>query len=540
MKKNKKLLVFFVITALAVCSILFCTNYIVLNGQITSKSATEVVLHGDKLPEIHKLQKLEQLEVLDLRNMRIQPSDYDALESMLPDCKILWMVPFQDDHIDNMVSQLDVEAFQESDIATLRYFPELETVDGRSCSNYDVLLKLQAAQPDLTIMYEIKLGSGQSLRENGTVCTVTNDNIRLLLDMIPYLPELRTVNSENCTDYEALMELQQKWPELDVNYTVIIGDSSYDAKSTRLILKISDAKDTLEKLQFFPNLTEVVFSDPATDLELMYQLKCRYPDVVIQWDFDLCGVRTSSTATELILNNIRMESVETVENALRYFYDLQWVEMCQCGIPSEDMDALWKRHPEIRFVWAIPMGYSFVRTDVKAFIPFIYGYDINRPFYDKQAKELKYLVDLECLDIGHMKMKDISFLQYMPKLRYLIVADTEADDYSYIGKLENLIYLEMFITTVTDISFLLNLKNLEDLNIGKTRLRNPEVLTEMQWLKRLWATTIGLNIEDSLKLVGQMPNTLVVVDASHPTDRGWRQHLNYFAMRDMLGMHYMR
>ena len=185
-------------------------------------------------------------------------------------------------------------------------------------------------------------------------------------------------------------------------------------------------------------------------------------------------------------------------------------------------------------------GLSFVRTDVKAFIPFIYGYDINRPFYDKQAKELKYLVDLECLDIGHMKMKDISFLQYMPKLRYLIVADTEADDYSYIGKLENLIYLEMFITTVTDISFLLNLKNLEDLNIGKTRLRNPEVLTEMQWLKRLWATTIGLNIEDSLKLVGQMPNTLVVVDASHPTDRGWRQHPNYFAMRDMLGMHYMR
>lgn len=540
MKNKKTLLAVFVIAALAVCSILFCVNYVVVNGQILSRSATEVVLKGDKLPDIQKVQSLEQLDVLDLRDIRIQPQDYDSLECMLPDCKILWMVPFQGDYIDNMVSELHTATFSESDIETLGYFPELETVDGRGCSDYEMLLKLREDRPDLTVMYEIELGDGQRLRENTTECAVTYENARLLLDMIPYLPELRTVHATNCTDYEVLMELQQEWPELEVNYVVNIGDSSHDGKTTQLTLHISDAQDALEKLQYFPNLTEVVFNDLATDLELMYQLKCRYPDVVIHWDFELCGVRTSSMATELILNNIRMESVETVEKALRCFYNLQLVEMCQCGIPSEDMDALWKRHPETRFVWAIPMGYSFVRTDVKAFIPFMYGYDINRPFYDKQAKELKYLVDLECLDIGHMKMKDISFLQYMPKLRYLVVADTEADDYSYIGELENLIYLEMFITPVTDISFLLNLKNLEDLNIGKTRLRNPEVLTEMQWLKRLWATTIGLNIEDSLKLVGQMPNTLVVVDASHPTDRGWRKHQNYYDMRDMLGMHYMK
>lgn len=289
----------------------------------------------------------------------------------------------------------------------------------------------------------------------------------------------------------------------------------------------------------FLNLTEVTFNGLAEDNELMYQIKVRYPEVVIDWSFELYGVETRSTAAELILNEIPMDSVETVENALKYFYNLEWVEMCQCGIASEEMDALWKRHPETRFVWAIPMGGSFVRTDVNAFIPFKYGYDINRPFYDAQAKELKYLVDLECLDLGHMRMNDISFLQYMPKLRYLILADTVCKDFSYMAGLTELVFLELFRSEIKDVNLLMNMKKLEDLNIGWTNLDNPEQLKEMTWLKRLWATMTGMNYEESQQLVAALPDTYVYINSRHPTEGGWRNSHNYFAMRDMLGMFYM-
>ena len=249
---------------------------------------------------------------------------------------------------------------------------------------------------------------------------------------------------------------------------------------------------------------------------------------------------TNSVATELILNEIPMESVAPVEDALKYFYDLQWVEMCRCGISSEEMDALWKRHPETRFVWEIPMGGLFVRTDVKAFIPFKYGYNIDRPFYDEQAKELKYLVDLECLDLGHMRMNDISFLKYMPKLRFLILADTVCKDFSYIAGLTELVYLELFRSEIEDVNLLMNMTKLEDLNIGWTDLKNPEKLMEMTWLKRLWATMNGMNYAQFCQLEEALPNTYVYVNSKHPTEGGWRQSQRYYEMRDLLGMFYMK
>ena len=520
--------------------VLFFGRYMILDGHILERAATQVVLAGEELPDVERLQKLENLENLDVRNIPVTPEEYERLQSQLPDCNILWNVPIRNTYYENTVTQLHVTQFYESDIEMLRYFPNLNTVDARGCGNYDALLKLREAYPDLTVMYEIALGDGQRLRENATECYITYENARVLLEMIPYLPDIRTVQSQNCTDYEALMQLQQEWPELDVNYTVILGDGSYDGKSTQLALDISQAQGALEKLRYFPDLNSVTFAGMATDCDLMYQLKCTYPDVVIDWEFELFGVRTCSTATELILNEIPMENTDVVEDALKYFYDLQWVEMCQCGIPSEEMDALWKRHPETRFVWAIPMGASYVRTDSKGFIPFKYGYTITNPFHDEEAKELKYLVDLEALDLGHMRMTDISFLQYMPKLRFLVLSDVICEDYSYIADLTELVFLEMFRSQIRDLGLLMNLKKLEDLNISwTTKLENPELLKEMTWLKRLWATANGMSRAQFKELQEALPNTTICTSAEHPTASGWRTSDRYFEMRDVLGMYYM-
>lgn len=532
-----------ILTAIALCVVLcglFFSHYVVINGSFIDRDTAHVILGGNDLPNSKKLHRFDHLRTLDLREIKITVSDYESLRDEFQDCDILWKVPFHGDRFDNMITELVTATFYEDDINTLRYFPKLETVDARGCGNYDALLTLREARPDLTVMYEIRLGDGQILRENATECTATYENIRHLLNVMPYLPNLRTVNSQNCTDYEALMQLQKDWPELELNYAVIIGDSSYDGKSTQLTLSILNAQDAMEKLQYFPDLRQVVFTGMAEDLDLMYQLKCRYPEVVISWDFELCGVATNSTATELILNDIQMTSTETVEDALKYFYHLEWVEMCRCGIPSEEMDALWKRHPETRFVWAIPMGDGFVRTDVKAFIPFKFGYDIHNPFYDTQAKELKYLVDLECLDLGHMRMTDISFLQYMPKLRFLILADVICKDFSYMENLTELVYIELFRSEFDDVRLLMNMKKLEDLNIGWTNLKNPELLKEMTWLKRLWTAMNGMTGVELEDLRASLPDTYVYINSKHPTEGGWRQSYLYFEMRDMLDMHYMK
>lgn len=541
MTKSKKLTFALVLLAAFCVSawFLFSSCYMVVGGEIVSRETTEVVLRGEKLPDAARLQKLERLENLDLRNIYVQPEEYEQLRQQLPDCHILWNVPFQGGYWENTVSEVTVSSLNGEEMALLQYFPNLETVDARGCRDYDALMELRAQCPELTVMYTVDVGDCE-LRENTTECTVTDENAKNLLALLRYLPELRTVNSEECTDYATLMAIRESRPEMVLNYTVTIGGVPYAGDSTEITLENADGQEAMELLQYLPSLTTVAFTGTVPDNETMYQLKSRYQDVVMQWDFELFGVQTNSTATELILNEIPMESTETVEEALKYFYNLERVEMCQCGIPSEDMDALWKRHPETRFVWAIPMGCGFVRTDVKAFIPFKYGYNIDLPFYDTQAKELKYLVDLECLDLGHMRMTDISFLQYMPKLRFLILADVVCEDFSYLADLTDLVYLELFRSYFDDVELLMNLKKLEDLNIGWTDLKNPELLAEMTWLKRLWTNMNGMTRKELAELKAAMPDTYVYIDSAHPTEGGWRQSYLYYEMRDMLGMFYMK
>lgn len=539
MTKKKFSILFTILAVYAVFCGLFFSHYVVINGTVIAKDSAHVVLHGNNLPDIKKLQRFNQLEILDLRDVAMSISDYDALCAEFSGCDIRWMVPLAGEYFDNQSTEIAVRTITSQDIGLLNYLPSLQIVDGCECKDYDILLELIQTRPDLNVKYLVDLREYE-LNNDATECIVTNENIDVLLAARNYLPNLRAVEAVECTDYETLMQLQQEWPELEVNYAVILGDSSYDGKSTQLTLGISQAQEALDKLRYFPDLNSVTFTGMATDYDLMFELKCRYPNTVFEWNFELFGVQTSSTAKELILNEIPMESTAAVEDALKYFYNLEWVEMCQCGIPSEDMDALWKRHPETRFVWAIPMGDGFVRTDVNAFIPYKYGYNINNPFYDQQAKELKYLVDLECLDLGHMRMMDISFLQYMPKLRFLILADVICEDFSYMAGLTNLEYIELFRSKFDDVQLLMNMKNLRELNIGWTNLKNPEKLKEMTWLTRLWASMNGMTGSELEDLRDSLPDTLVYINSRHPTEGGWRGSDLYCEMRDLLGMYYMK
>jgi hypothetical protein len=144
-----------------------------------------------------------------------------------------------------------------------------------------------------------------------------------------------------------------------------------------------------------------------------------------------------------------------------------------------------------------------------------------------------------CLDLGHMRMKDLSFLAYMPNLQYLILADTQATDYSVVGQLTELVFLELFNSTFTDTALLQNLTKLEDLNISWVKLKQPQLLKELTWLKRLWATRVGLTDAENKDLTEALANTQVFLHGQHPTDGGWRKGQRYYEMRDLLGMEYM-
>ena len=318
-----------------------------------------------------------------------------------------------------------------------------------------------------------------------------------------------------------------------------MGGESFAGNSSQITVNTADIPALGDAIPLFPYLTDVTVTGLTEDKESVYQLMCDFPDIKFHWSFEIFGVETDSDAKTLILSNIKMENTEEVENSLKYFYHLERVEMCECGISSEEMDALGKRHPEIRFVWTISIGVGKLRTDATAFIPYKIGYDINHPLNDSQVQELKYCIDMECLDLGHMRMTDVSFLNYMPKLRFLILADIIVEDFSPIVNLTELVYLELFWSQLDDVNMLMNMKKLECLNIGWTELKNPELLKEMTWLKRLWVARVGTTYKELQEIKSALPDTYVYIDSMHPTEGGWRNCDRYYEMRDLLGMFYM-
>ena len=451
-------------------------TYIKIDGAQYARNITELDLRGKTVTELEKIRELSELKTLDLRDTGLSAQQYQNLRDALPQCCILWSVPFQGQYMDMDTVELAV----------------------------------------------------QQLTESG-------------LDEIALLNKLAAVDATECEDLDMVLRLQEMYPHLKVTYTVPLGQNRYRENTKELVLENANPDEVEAALTVLPELTKVTFTGTAPDNDRIYEWVCSYPQIQFLWTFQVCGVDATSVDTQLILNDIPMDSVEEVESSLKYFYDLQWVEMCNCGIPSEDMDALWKRHPETRFVWMVDVGVCRLRTDIQSFMPYHFGYDGYSVLYDQDMGEMKYCVDIICMDMGHMGISDYSFLSYMPHMQYLILADTMGTDFSVLAELKELKFLEIFMTNFDQAEVLVGLTSLEDLNIGTSRIDNIEPLLEMTWLQRLWLPgNVNISYAERKQLVDGLPDTIVMFATNSSTGGGWRESPNYYAMRDLLGMAYFK
>ena len=447
-----------------------------LGGETVALTVEELVLTEPEQLDAENLVKLPQLKKLDLRQLAVPLEDYEALAAALPDCEILWKVPFRGELLDADTAIVYIDALEENDLEALKYLTGLKTVE---------------------------------------------------------VPDSR--------DGSLIVTLREEFPECEIRCrTVVIGGKEYGSDLQTLEVENADCVELAWALGFLPEVKSVTLTGTVPENETVYELMQACPEVEFLWDFQLCGVTVNSGDAEIDLSDIRMDSVEEVEQSLKYFNNLQKVIMCNCGISSEEMDALWKRHPETRFVWSVKIGIGTVRTDVTGYIPYKYGYAGSGTLHDKECTELKYLTDLVCLDLGHMQVKDLSFLEYMPDLEYLLLCGNGISDISPIANLKKLRYVELFQNNITDISPLAECPLLEDINLCYCRVADVTPLLELENIHNLWFTSMYLE-EDQIQILRDNFSDIdkLIIHPGRSTSEGWRDLPNYFAQRDVLGMWYM-
>ena len=441
-------------------------------------------------------------------------------------------ITVQESSVSKELTSLTITSLTEEDVLAMDALTALEEINAQGCRDYDQLLALGKRHPGCEIHYTVCL-DGVEYPEDATEITLTALT-QEELSLFSYLPLVTSVNAEGCTDYALLQQLREQLPECDISYTLPIGGEEYTADTTALELSGITEED-IAMIAYLPELETVHMVDPAAEAEALLQMVESRPEVAFTWEMEVLGVSVNSESTEVSFADMPLTGTDAISAGLAYFPAVEKVDMSGCGIDNETMAAFREeKRSEYKVVWTVQCGKLTVRTDETAFIPVKHSVYY---FLDKDAYNLRYCEDMVALDIGHMAIKDLSFVEYMPNLKYLVLAHTTVLDLTPLSTCKNLVFLELDWTAVKDYEPLLGCTALEDLNLGLT-YGDAEIIAQMTWLKNLWWKDAGYKRQVILEEA--LPNTNMKFNPSYTVANGWRELQNYYDMRDILGMHYMK
>ena len=240
------------------------------------------------------------------------------------------------------------------------------------------------------------------------------------------------------------------------------------------------------------------------------------------------GIEVREDLEYLDLGKVKVEKYKTFAEELKQLPNLKKVDMFSSRPSEKQVWALIEAFPGIDFGFTMRIAGFYCRTDDVIFSMHRRG----EPAYkSEEFKQLTLCPDMLALDLGHNKIKDLSFLKNCAKLKYLILADNQVSDLSVLAELKDLEYLEIFMNKVTDLSPLSELHQLLDLNLVLNQITDLSPLYGLDKLERVWLSRNGLPKEEIEALREALPKAVVNSTTKMATTGGWREHPRFFAMR---------
>ena len=468
---------------------------------------------------------------LDLRGQEITVGHYRKLQQRLPGCRIAWDVPLSGGGVDQSSSKITISTLTERDVELLDYLTELQVVQAEGCTDYEQLLALRQRRPEVQVRYSVRLGEERYAQSvtRVDVKNVTAEEITLLAS----LPELKSVVCSGGEEAD-VAALQEYCREHGLSFGVNIGGKAVSQSVKNLTVRKA-TEEELTLLRFLPELEVLRLKEPEASAESLLKLRQARADLKLTWEKEVCGVKIFSEDVEVDLSGAEFDALDQIQEAMAWFPDVETVFLGKQEISNDSLAAYREQvREDYKVVWTVQLGKKLTaRTDDTTFMP-----TRERVYYfnDDEAYNLRYCEDMVCIDIGHMSISKLDFLEFMPDLEFLILAHTQVQYIEPIKYCQKLKFLELDWSPVRDYSPLLECKALEDLNIGNTYADSAPI-EKMTWLKNLWM--VGCSSGARYRVSQALADTKVMVTGAATVANGWRNLENYYEMRDLLGMYYM-
>lgn len=471
-------------------------------------------------------------ESMDLREETMSVEHYDQLHALLPDCTILWNVPFQNGVASSNSEELTITTLSKEDIELLAaYFPNLRKVDAAQCGDYAMLEALQQRLPEVEVIYEVTLG-GKSFAPDTTELALKEGDYDLetLTRNLPHLPQVTAVTFLRTElTMEQVEQLRADFPEVEFGYTVTILGEEYDEGTETINLSAMTSEQVSEvaqKLSMLPALEKLILTDAAGNSQLPKEdvkvLQEAVPNAVIDYSFDFFGTKLSTAEEEVHIKNVKIgdEGEAEVRAALDLLPNCKRFVLENCQISNEVMAKLRDDYRDrTKVVWRVNFGKGSTLTDAQ----------IIRAVYDlvdANCANLVYCEDARFMDIGHNEfLKESSFISGMKSLEYVIISGSMISDLKPFANCKNLKVLEAaFCEYIYSAEGLEGCESLERLNISYTHITDLSPLDNLN-LVNLCAMYEGKSRvpqEEQERFKALKPDCKMTFVGSQPYGSAWR------------------
>lgn len=471
-------------------------------------------------------------DTLDLREEAMSLEHYDQLHALLPDCEILWNVPFQSGAVTSDSAEISVATLSDEDIEVLAaYFPKLKKVDASQCGDYAMLEKLQERLPDVEVNYTVSLGGKSFAPDSVELALEPGDyDLDTLNENLQYLPQLAAVTFLRTElTLEQIEQLRTDFPGITFHVTVSLLGQEYGEDTTELDLSAMASEQVTEaagKLPMLPALEKIILTDAEGNSQLPKEdvktLQEAVPNVVIDYSFDFFGTKLSTAEEEVHIKNVKIgdEGESEVRAALDLLPDCKRFVLENCQISNEVMAKLRDDYRDrTKVVWRVSFGKGSSLTDAQ----------ILRAVYDlvdTNCANLTYLEDVRFMDIGHNEfLKESSFISGMKSLEYVIISGSMISDLKPFANCKNLKVLEAaFCEYIYSAEGLEGCESLERLNISYTHITDLSPLDNLN-LVNLCAMYEGKSRvpqEEQERFQALKPDCKMTFVGSQPYGSAWR------------------
>jgi len=497
-------------------------------------------------------------DVLDLRGENISEAHYYTVQQALPDCQVIWDVPFQGGSQSSDLQSITIDTVTEEDIRLLvTCFPDLTEINASACRDYTKLAQLVELLPECTVVYDIDL-KGTNADPNAEILELEPGKYDFdsLMENLRYLPRLKTIHFPTAELTQQQLELlSQIRPDVEVTTTVEILGQEYEGSTVKLDLshmKSQDVEDVASKLALLPDLQEVELMSTSGSYLLLtdvQKLKNAAPEVSFHYSCDFYGVTVSNTDTEVILKGLQVKSMPETGIAGEIRAMLDMMDNCQRIVVEglSQYDKIWTKissaelaqireeyRDKTSVVWRVYFGANGSSLTDAEVLRAVYGVT------DDNSKDLVYCENVRYLDLGHNEFLDyMDFLSGMTDLEVAILSGAPLKDLSPIAACKNLKFLEIAnCQYLPNIDALKECTQLEMLNISFTTFQDlsPIMDLNLTHLTSVKNKFVSKNEpEEALQaFIDAHPDCWTVYEGDQPYGRGWRydeqdKHLPWYA-----------